>query len=254
MSKEGKPQRTSLLLGAIIVILVIVVGISAYFYMQESGKYMKLNETYNVLQSNFSKQETQLNVTKYNLTHPYTKVLYYQHTINLPESNSTYTYNSTGYNYYTDTASGYTYNYTFTWGRFNFSFYAPYTGYLIFNATSSIPNNPPYSKVGPAAETCLDTATWDVVDSNSTPYSYKTLPVVDYYSTTTDTYLFNYASNDKSMFNVSALITTICPLQYKTYYLPVSKGNNYFFIDNDNASRSGVTITFSAEYVGFHTS
>ena len=174
------------------------------------------------------------NATEYNLTHPYTQVLYSSQTINLPRYNiSNYTLNSVSNIYY----------YNVTWGRSNYTFNAPYHGYLIFNGTSTIQNNPSPSycewevylsnKLGSRNVSATFTG-------NNTGYIYK--------------YAYRYQGEDELFINLtSAPFTELCPVQSVTYLIPVSKGENYLLIDNDN-STLGQTVTFSAKYVGLHTS
>ncbi len=256
MVKADNPSTTKTpYLGVIVILVLVVIGL-AYLYAQKSGAYSQeanaygsLNSNYTALKSSYNSANSALatlgikyNSTEYNLTHPYMEVLYYQHIINLPEYNATYTYNSTGYNSYTGLYSGFTYNYTVKWGRFNTSFNAPYSGYLIFNGTSTIENNP-------SPSTCA----WAVYESNK--LSYRNVSTTkSYLYNTTYTYIDHYPGNDGLFVNLtSAPFTELCPVQSVTYIIPVSKGENYLLVDSENSTQ-GQTVTFSVKYVGLHTS
>ena len=249
MAKANNPpsSKTPYLAGIVILVLVVI-GL-AYLYMQSAAAYTALQSSYNTQTGQLNSANSALadlgikyNTTEYNLTHPYTEVLYYQHTINLPEHNTTYTYNSTGYNSYTGLYSGFTYNYTVKWGRFNTSFNAPYAGYLIFNGTSTIENNP-------SSSTCA----WAVYESNKLGYR-NISTTKNYLYNTTYTYIYHYPGNDGLFVKLtSAPLTELCPVQLVTYNIPVSKGENYLLIDSENSTQ-GQTVTFSVKYVGLHTS
>lgn len=256
MAKANNSPSTITPYLVVIVILVLVVIGLIYLYMQSVAAYNASKSNYTAIQSSYNTQTGQLNSadsalaalgikyneTEYNLTHPYTKVLYYQNTVNLPEYNTTYTLNSTGYNPYTGLYSGFTYNYTLKWGRFNTSFNAPYSGYLIFNGTSTLENNP-------SSYNCA----WFVYETNKLGYK-NVSTTKSYLFNTTYTYIYHYQGNDGLDINLySAPSAELCPLQSVTYYIPINKGKNYLVIDNENSTQ-GQTITFSAKYVGFYNS
>ena len=256
MTKANNPPSSKTPYLAVIVILVLVVIGLAYLYMQSAAAYNISKSNYTALQSSYNTQTGQLNsassalaalgikynTTEYNLTHPYTEVLYYQHTINLPKYNITYTYNSTGYNSYTGLYSGFTYNYTEKWGIFNTSFNAPYPGYLIFNGTSTIENNPnPFL------------CEWEVFESNKLGYR-NVSTTKSYLYNTTYTYIYHFQGNDGLFINLTSVpFTELCPAQSVTYNIPISKGENYLLISTENSTQ-GQTVTFSVKYVGLHTS
>jgi hypothetical protein len=256
MVKASNPPSSKTPYLAVVVIFVLVVIGLTFLYVQSAAEGRASKSNYTALQSNYNTQTSQLNsansalaaisikynTTEYNLTHPYTEVLYYQHTINLPKYNTTYTFNATGYNSYTGLYSGFTYNYTVTWGSFNTSFNAPYAGYLIFNGTSTIENIP-------SPSTCV----WLVYVS--TKLGYRNVSTTkSYLYNTTYTYVYHYPGNDGLFINLtSAPFTELCPLQAVTYDIPVSKGENYLVIDSENSTQ-GQTVTFSVKYVGLHTS
>jgi hypothetical protein len=247
MAKQTpKPNIATYLVIALILVLAVIV--LAYLYMQKAGAYDNLKTQISALQNQLNTNKTLLsnvsqryNITEYNLTHPYTQVLYSEHTINLPRYNYTYTYNSTGYNSYTGLYSGFTYNYTVTWGRFNYSFDAPYSGYLIFNGTGTIANKP-------------STCAWEVYESDKTPSWRNSSTTTSVLFNTTYTYTYHYPGVDGLFVDLTATPwATLCPAQSVTYYIPVNRGRNYLFIDSEN-STTGQTITFSLKYVGLHTS
>jgi hypothetical protein len=257
---------------AIAVLFVIVIAF-VYLYLQTTSLYNSVKSNYVALQTNYNTQENQLNnansnlvtnksnyavllnkynatlvttksnyavllnkynATEYNLTHPYTKTLFDQKTINLPRlASSNYSYNSTSNIYF----------YSESWGRFNYSFYAPYSGYLVFNGTSTIINIP-------SPSTCI----WQVFVSNKVGWRNVSSTFVGNNSGFIYNYRYRYSGNDGLFINLTSTPwVELCPLQSVTYYIPVYKGENYLFIDNYNSSQ-GITVTFSAKYVGLHTS
>ena len=255
MAKANNPPSSKTPYLAVIVILVLVVIGLAYLYMQSAAAYNISKSNYTALQSSYNTQTGQLNsassalaalgikynTTEYNLTHPYTEVLYSEQTVNLPRYNTTYTYNSTGYNSYTGLYSGFTYNYTVTWGRFNTSFSAPYPGYLIFNGTSTLANKPLL-------------CAWEVYESNKAPNWRNSSKTTSSFFNTSYTYIYHYMGNDGLFIDLtSAPWAILCPAQSTTYYIPVNKGMNYLFVDSENTTQ-GQTVTFSVKYVGLHTS
>jgi hypothetical protein len=265
MAKQSKPR--SLLYG-IIGVLVIIVGVFGYLYAQELNTYSQSLSSsasdYNILQGKFYTQQTLLNTTQTklnqienNLSTPYTEVLFTDHTIDLPAYNITYTYSAynPGYNStfgYTPTGTVYTYNYTITEGVFNYTFNAPYLGYIVFNATSTLSN---------IANNV--TCKWEVLGSNrlfwrrfaNTTTHLSNLSAG--YGSYNYTYVYHYHYiGDAAIFMNSTATPSVllCPMQSITYQIPVSKGVNHLVIINNNESLSGMTVTFSAKYVGFHTS
>ncbi len=229
---------------AVLALLVIVIVISAsLFYLlgQKASQYTQLLSNNTQISTMLSTIKAEYNVTEYNLTHPYTEVLYYQKTINLPKYNETISPFNSSYNYNTGRYS-YTATDNFTWGRFNTSFNAPYPGYIVFNATSTLANSG-------SPSICR----WEVSESNKLGWRNSTTNNVVYFNTTY-TYKDRFLGNDGLFVNLtSASWTELCPIQSITYYIPVNKGENYIIIDNNNSTQ-GQTITFSAKYVGFHTS
>lgn len=144
---------------AVIVILALLVIAMAFLYTQKSSAYSQevnsygnLNSKYTSfktqsqdqvsgLQTQVSTLQTQLtsnktlllnmskkyNTTEYNLTHPYTEILFNDHTLSLPPLNATTTYNYT------------TNNYTINWfpANYTYVFNARYPGFLILNMTGT---------------------------------------------------------------------------------------------------------------------
>ncbi|MCL4383708.1 MAG: hypothetical protein M1168_03240 [Candidatus Marsarchaeota archaeon] len=267
MAKTDNSKSKNIPYLPIIIILVLVVIGVGFLYIQKSSAYSQEIKSYSNLNSNYTSFKTQSqnqlsslqtqistlqtqltqNKTLYqnaenNLTNPYQQVLYDQKTINLPRFNYTYTYNDSGYNSSTGLYSGFDYIYNYTWGRFNYTFNAPYAGYIIFNATSTIINNPNPS-----------TCAWIVYESNKLGWRNVSVTTETLYNTTY-TYTDHFAGNDRLFVNLTnAPFDELCPVQSVTYDIPVNKGINYLIIDNDNSSQ-GITITFSAKYIGYHTS
>lgn len=257
MAKSDVP-RTNLMpyIVAVVIFVLIAVGF-AYLYMQkanvlsqEAAAYGNLNSNYSIfktqsqnqiltLQNQLSNVSKKYNATENNLTTPYSEVLYYQKTLNLPKYNEsispfndTYDYSTGSYSYYaTD---------NFTWGRFNISFNAPYPGYIVFNGTSTLSNKP-------------SACAWTIYESDKISWRNSTI-VSEVLSGSTFIYTDRFLGNDRLFINLTSTPwVELCPMQSVTYLIPVNKGENYLFIDNDNSTQ-GQTITFSAKYVGFHTS
>ena len=254
MPKATTPKESNTVFYVAIVILILAILAIGYLYMSSNTALTSANSNYSALkassQSQVSALQNQLasNKSLYqnaesNLTTPYTEVLYVDHTVSLPRYNYTYTYNYLGYNYSSGLYDTYTYNYTVTWGRFNFSFNAPYPGYFVLNATSTLANIA-------SPSTCM----WgfDVVSNKIGWRNVSTTKST--IGGTTYIYTDRYPGTDGLFVNLTQEpASELCPLQFITYHIPVNKGENYVLIDNDN-STSGATITFSLKYVGFHTS
>ena len=220
-------------------------------YNQEAGLYNNLNSNYSAfktqtqgqistLQSQLNNNKTQLsnvsgkfNAVEYNLTHPYTQILYSSQTINLPRYNtSNYTLNSASNIYY----------YNVTWGSFNYTFNVPYPGYLVFNGTGTVLNNP-------SPSTCA----WQVLISNKLGLRNVSQTFTGNNNGFIYKYAYRYQGIDELFINLTnAPFAELCPVQGVTYKIPVAAGKNYLIIDNYNTS--GITVTFNAKYVGFHTS
>ena len=261
MAKQDTSKtNTTLYVAVIIVFILIAVGL-AYLYMQkssaysqETGLYNNLNSNYSTLKTNTTQLKTQIstlqtqltenktllsnvsekyNATEYNLTHPYTEILYNEQTINLLRFNiSNYTLNSVSGIYY----------YNVTWGRFNYSFNVPYPGYLVLNGTGTVINNPNPS-----------TCAWEVLVSNKLGLRNISQTFTGNNSGHIYKYAYRYQGIDELFVNLTnAPWSVVCPVQEVTYRIPVVAGENHLLIDNYNAS--GITVTFNAKYVGFHTS
>ena len=177
--------------------------------------YSVLQSNYNTLKSNYTTEKVNFsslhaaynnlsekyNITEYNLTHPYIKILADKQIVSIPAE---------------------TYNYTtgsYEAPSYNFSFSAPYPGYLVVNYTVSPINNNPKN------------STFSLQVSTEKPYYYGGVVNFDSY---VDPYI-TYAGPNGQTFN-----------------LPVINGTNYVMLNNFN--NQTVTIEFSMKYVGFHTS
>lgn len=234
---NNSPSNKTPYLAVIVILALVVIGMAFAYtqkssaYAQEINSYSNLNSNYtsfkiqsqdqvSSLQTQISSLQAQLsnisskyNQAENNLTVPYTKILYNDYTFDIPQLKSTITvllYNST-----------YTYNYTYEYlnSTYSYSFNAPYPGYLIFNATSTIAN---------MKNNCY----WPMYFSQEKPYIRN------------ESYEFDRGN---------ATYETICPQKGITYYIPVRSGTIYMLIFNENTS-SGVQITANLKYVGFHTS
>ena len=228
---------------AMSILFVITLIYAAYSTIQKTTLEQNLtiiNSKYSAVLSNltstknsYNSLSSKYNNLDYNLTHTYNKTIFNQKTINLPRYNSTYTVNAT--------LSGFTYIYDITEGALNYSFYVPYPGYLIFNATSTLSDS--------------SSCNWDVYFTLEKPYyvnqtQSSTGSAIDYNLTT---YIYNYFDGARMSLNSTRYVWSyVCPDQNKNYVVPVSTGTNYILFYNNN-STNPVTITFNAKYVGYHT-
>ncbi len=247
-SKNNRGNSSFTFIGISVLLLLIIVAL-AYFYMQEMGAYNGLNSNYTNQQNQISALKSQLasNKTLYtnaenNLTNPYTEILFTDYSVSLPEYNETIS-NFTGsgvQNYYGE-YSTYTATDNFTWGRLNYSFNAPYSGYLVFNSTSTLMNT---------GKACA----WIVYETGKQPQYRNSTTTQITLSNTTYIYKDHFAGNDGLFANLTyAPWSELCPLQGVTYDIPVTKGENYLLIDNENETQ-GLTVTFSLKYIGYHSS
>lgn len=224
----------------LIVIIIVVGSYSILLQLQNNNLkklYTDINNTYqslllkyNNLTTAFSSQNNSLNAVDYNISNPYTKTLFNDHTFNLAKYNFTFSFlNST---------SQYpVYGYNVTCGVFNYSFSAPYSGYLIFNASATIPNLPAINK--PAA--------WAIYISKE-PVAYENTSTSNQ---GTYSYFYKYLSECRLNFNSSEIPFTVAtPLNNQNYIIPIKNGMNYLLIKNFNASPE--TITMNIKYIGYH--
>ena len=217
---ETKPNNAPHLM--VIVILILAVAAMAYLYAQKAGAYTQETNAYGSINSNYTNlkgtvstlqsqlasvrsqlasNNSLLSSLQYNLTHPYMMNLENKKVIGIGPA---------------------TYNYTVqSWepSSYNFSFNAPYPGYLIVNYSAAPINNN------------LENSTFVVYVSTEKPY----------YST--------------GVLNLNAYVEPY--VRYsgpnsQTAMLPVINGTNYVVMTNYNNVTA--TVEFSIKYVGFHTS
>ncbi len=119
-------------------------------------------------------------------------------------------------------------------GYYNFSFDAPYSGYIVFNQTNSgIPTN-------------YTTAYLDLVVSTEKPRYVAA-----------SAYNGSYWCSGETVQSNVAPYTVVAPYNNQTMIIPVVSGINYFFFDNGNANQEygvnpfRVNVTFSMKYYGF---
>jgi hypothetical protein len=223
MPKTNPIQNKNAFFG-IIAVLAIVVVVLLYFNLETSANYTSLNNAYlqatseigtlntnsshliaqiNSTQSNLDVLSAQYNKTDYNLTNPYTEILYNKDVVSIPAE---------------------TYNYSLgTWNdskaNFNFSFNAPYPGYLVMNYSVSPENDNPVN------------ATFWIYESNEKPYYQGgSIELNSYVTPYTD-----YAGPSGS-----------------TFVIPITNGTNHIIMYSyENQSTA---VEFSVKYVGFRTS
>lgn len=163
-----------------------------------------------------------------NLTHTYNLTIFSGKTINLSKYNSTHTY------------AGYQYVYNVTYGLANFSFDVPYSGYILFNATSTLDNSNKSASCN-----------WVTVVTAEKPYYLDNSSFTSVSGGHTYNYTYNYLGGAKISYDETLFpITTVCPLQSRNYVIPVNAGENYLIIYNYNSTRAAA-ITFNAKYVGY---
>jgi 4-amino-4-deoxy-L-arabinose transferase-like glycosyltransferase len=232
----------------ILALLVIVLVVVFYLYGQNSfafaGKslnYSQLYALYNTTQNQLHSVTAKYNAAQNNLTVPYTKALYTGFTVNIPKKNvSASKTNIT----YVGAIENINMTSTVAYYLYNFSFNAQYPGYLLLNASSSGINTQVNS-------------TWEFVVSNynvipNTTMKYYNFQSGGYYQsvytptiTSKGTYRVNFDQNSPR--------ATFAPMptQTGTIAIPVNSGAVHVWIVNFN--NQSISVTFSAEYVGFHT-
>ena len=223
---ESKPKTGFYVVIGILLVLVAVFAVlyaqTLSSYAQTQGSYSSVKYNYSVLQSNYNTLKSnytiekvnfsslqaaynnlseKYNITEYNLTHPYIKILANKQVVSIPPE---------------------TYNYTtgfYEAPSYNFSFSAPYPGYLVVNYTVSPINNN------------LENSTFAIYITTEKPYYSGGVATVN-------SYILPYEK-----YSGSAGQTAI---------LPIVNGTNYVLLNNYN--NQTVTAEFSIKYVGFHTS
>jgi hypothetical protein len=103
----------------------------------------------------------------------------------------------------------------------------PYTGYLVFNASSSSPNGL-HSNISPICN-------WSILVTQETP-------MVQAPSAYSVTWQYNI-----SQYN--AVTETVCPLENTSYQIPIKNGTNYILI-TDISAANNLTIKVNLEYIG----
>ena len=228
MAKSVSKPKTGfyVVIGILLVLAAIFAALYAQTlssYAQTQGSYSSVKYTYSVLQSNYntlksnyttekvnfsSLQATynnlseKYNITEYNLTHPYIKILANKQVVSIPPE---------------------TYNYTtgfYEAPSYNFSFSAPYPGYLVVNYTVSPINNN------------LTNGTFFIYVSTQKPYYSGGVLATNEYIAPVDVYT---GPNGQ------------------TAILPIVNGTNYVLLSNFYYNQT-VTAEFSIKYFGFHTS
>jgi hypothetical protein len=252
-------EERAYFLAVCLTIAILVIILLIYFYTQASSNYKSILPKYSALVSNNLELNTELasqlpalqnslssltakyDQIEYNLTTPYTKLLYSSYSVDIPGRNVSQPNTTTTY-----AGPIGTFNTTnsITYYTYNFSFYAQYPGYLLFNVTSSKVN----TQTNP---------TWAVLVSNSKIAQNNTLKYYNFESggyyenafspiiTGRGTYKINFDQNAP----VSIYAPTP-PQAGETVKIPVNSGTVYVWIANFN--NQSITATFSAKYVGFH--
>jgi len=221
-----------------IVILLVFIGLLVAYYYQNTA-LTSLHQNYTGLKSHYNTTLQVLNSTLQNrnsLQQNYTSLGVKYNNLNVTYQatyrNLTIPYTKTFYmNYnvqipkenvsyvwgYNFTTSQYYPIYKFVPGTYNFSLYFPYPGYI--------------------------TLTYSTTSFQSTLYSN-----------------FSFYTSQEQPFNNNGLVFSRYVSPYTTYagpgnaqaVIPVLNGTNYFILYNTNY-KNGIGVTFTLQYVGYHT-
>jgi hypothetical protein len=229
MAKEAKKGNKSILL---IVGLIIALGIGFFIgHIDNSGNSASPHPTTTITQATTVPSTTtmlnstsangimQLNSTLENNT--VVKVLYSRKTVHLAAPSYNLYYNYVIGCYWID-------------GYYNFSFYAPYPGYIVFNETNTgIPSNHSVDY-------------FFAYFSTQKPYYYEAQP----YNET------SFCPGEIFTSDIEPW-TQISPFDNQTMVVPVKNGTNYVLFYNGNANQKhgvnpfAINVTFSMTYYGF---
>jgi hypothetical protein len=234
------------IVSAVLVVVVLALLLVFYLYNQNAATYSISIQNYSQLYSKFNMSQNQLNAMTfkydaayYNLTNPYTKVLYNDYGVNIPKKNvsaSNTNITHTGPTEFINITNIVTY-YTY-----NFSFNATYPGYIILNASST------------ALNTQTNT-TWEFVVSN-----YNIIPngTEKYYNFQSGSGVYSPTITNRGTYKVNfdqnspRAVYAPMPIQGEGQVnVPVGPGTVHVWIVNFN--NQSIAATFSAKYVGFHT-
>ncbi len=181
-----------------------------------------LKSNYSSLKAQYISLQSQKNQTTNNSAQILKQTLYLKKTLTLPPPS----YNYNGYNYITGCY----------WidGYDNFSFYAPYPGYIVFNETNTgIPTN--FTESYFSAYISTEQPRYDVVT----------------------TYNESYWCTGETVQTNLAPVSIISPYNNQTMIIPVKNGTNYIIFYNGNADEKhgvnpfAINVTFSMIYYGF---
>ncbi len=193
------------------------------------------NQTYAMLEANYSAEVSRFNNLERNYTALLDKshasnvittqevvnALYHNKTVHLSAPLYNPNYNRITGCYYID-------------GYENFSFYAPYSGYVVFNETNDgIPTN-------------FTSAYVNMILSTEPPRYVAASP-----------YNGSYWCSGETVQSNIAPYTVVSPFNNQTMIIPVRNGTNYFYFDNGNANQQHgvnpfpINLTFSMTYYGF---
>lgn len=250
MPKQDNAPKKPVLLYAIIAILLIAVILLLYSNSQAKSQPFKgasgnwtttvinsgsNNSNYASLQANYSMEVSKFNSLKQNYSallgkynssgnntsQEVVQVLYQNKTIHLSAPIYNPNYNRVTGCYWID-------------GYENFSFYAPYSGYVVFNETNNgIPTN-------------FTSVYFSATFSTEKPRYVLASPYNGSY----------WCSGETVQSNV-APYTQVTPFNNQTMIIPVRNGTNYFILYNGNANQQfgvnpfPINVTFSMKYYGF---
>ncbi len=219
---------------------------NARAYLGLSSNYSSLSATYAVqiasLKGQLGNLSAKYNQTLYGLANPYTDQLYNNYQVNIPGSSVGGSGTS---NNYTGPIRTFNTTYFTRYYTYNFSFNAPYPGYIILNATGSGANTQTNS-------------TWEFLVSNGRLIRNSTL---EYYSYQSGAYYQgDYAptvtsrGTYRTSLNTSDPGTVYAPLPSQSgasVRIPVQNGTVRVWIVN--FANQSAAVTFSAKYVGLRS-
>ncbi|MDE1865747.1 MAG: hypothetical protein KGH94_03895 [Candidatus Micrarchaeota archaeon] len=217
---------------------------SAASYLSIANNYSTLSQTYNSrlasLTSSLSNLSERYNQTFHNLTTPYVQQLYSNYQVNIPGSIATSPSTITNQSGPIETFNS---TYVTRYFSYNFSFNAPYGGYITLNATGTSANTQTNS-------------TWEFLISNGHPLLNGTLYYYNFeagsYSQGEYAPTVTSRGTYKTSLNLSQPLEFYAPLPSQadsSTMIPVGNGTVRVWIVN--LANQSASVTFSAAYTGF---
>ena len=191
-----------------------------------NSSYSSLKTNYSALSSSYNSVFAKYNGILYNLSNPYTKVLYNEKQITVPKYVESYPFYNSEYDLYN--------NYTVQ-GTYNMTFSVPNDGYIIIDIQN-------ISAVGYNPLPAIGTYGIQIFSNSiETYYAHE-------FKNVTCTYSLYYGYSCPQSRAIDTGFSTY-PLNYSaTYFAPVSRGQvNMSFLNGNNYP---ISVTFTVTYVG----